>query len=168
MVAIWSLERICYKMEKPQNRCGSRVFRGASDVTRTRDLLITSEMHYRLCYTSRFNCQLIIAKSLGKVNRIFFAAGNRAGLWFFSLYEASAIKTGGKKASAGYVPYLKSHSYISAKEKPQSVLDWGFLWRSRRDLNPRYPFGVHTISSRARYDHFDTAPCCWRVPPTCI
>ena len=36
---------------------------------------------------------------------------------------------------------------------------WGFvLWRSRRDLNPRYPFGVHTISSRARYDHFDTAP----------
>ena len=32
------------------------------------------------------------------------------------------------------------------------------IWRSRRDLNPRYPFGVHTISSRARYDHFDTAP----------
>ena len=27
---------------------------GASDVTRTRDLLITSEMHYRLCYTSKF------------------------------------------------------------------------------------------------------------------
>ena len=27
-------------------------FFGASDVTRTRDLLITSEMHYRLCYTS--------------------------------------------------------------------------------------------------------------------
>ncbi len=27
-------------------------FRGASDLTRTGDLLITSEMHYRLCYTS--------------------------------------------------------------------------------------------------------------------
>ena len=26
---------------------------GASDLTRTGDLLITSEMHYRLCYTSR-------------------------------------------------------------------------------------------------------------------
>ena len=26
---------------------------GASEVTRTRDLLITSEMHYRLCYTSK-------------------------------------------------------------------------------------------------------------------
>ena len=54
MVAIWSLERICYKMEKPQNHCGSRVFRGASDLTRTGDLLITSEMHYRLCYTSNY------------------------------------------------------------------------------------------------------------------
>ena len=52
--------------------------------------------------------------------------------------------------------------FISAKEKPQSVKDWGCLWRRRRDLNPRYPFGVHTISSRARYDHFDTAPC-WRL-----
>ena len=29
-------------------------------------------------------------------------------------------------------------------------------------MNPRYPFGVHTISSRARYDHFDTAPWLWR------
>ena len=26
---------------------------GASDLTRTGDLLITSEMHYRLCYTSK-------------------------------------------------------------------------------------------------------------------
>ena len=29
------------------------VFLGASDLTRTGDLLITSEMHYRLCYTSK-------------------------------------------------------------------------------------------------------------------
>ena len=28
-------------------------FFGASDLTRTGDLLITSEMHYRLCYTSK-------------------------------------------------------------------------------------------------------------------
>ena len=32
---------------------------GASDVTRTRDLLITSEMHYRLCYTSAFSLSII-------------------------------------------------------------------------------------------------------------
>ena len=35
--------------------------------------------------------------------------------------------------------------------------DGGFIWRSRRDSNSRYAFGVHTISSRARYDRFDTA-----------
>ena len=29
-----------------------RGFSGASDVTRTRDLLITNQLHYRLCYTS--------------------------------------------------------------------------------------------------------------------
>ena len=32
---------------------------GASDLTRTGDLLITSEMHYRLCYTSII-CPIII------------------------------------------------------------------------------------------------------------
>ncbi len=34
---------------------------GASDVTRTRDLLITSEMHYRLCYTSVVHSLIIIS-----------------------------------------------------------------------------------------------------------
>ena len=29
-------------------------------------------------------------------------------------------------------------------------------WRSGRDSNPRTAFDRHTISSRARYDHFDT------------
>ena len=32
---------------------GKGVF-GASDVTRTRDLLITNQLHYRLCYTSKY------------------------------------------------------------------------------------------------------------------
>ena len=32
------------------------------------------------------------------------------------------------------------------------------FWRSERDSNPRYAFDVHTISSRARYDRFDTTP----------
>lgn len=31
-------------------------------------------------------------------------------------------------------------------------------WRSGRDLNPRAAFDGNTISSRARYDHFDTTP----------
>ena len=45
------------------------------------------------------------------------------------------------------------------KKKADAFASAFLFWRSRRDLNPRYPFGVHTISSRARYDHFDTAPC---------
>ena len=32
------------------------------------------------------------------------------------------------------------------------------LWRSGRDSNPRTAFDRHTISSRARYDRFDTTP----------
>ena len=32
------------------------------------------------------------------------------------------------------------------------------IWRSGRDLNPRAAFDDNTISSRARYDHFDTTP----------
>ena len=44
------------------------VFSGASDLTRTGDLLITSEMHYRLCYTSRITLRIIKGFSL-LVNR---------------------------------------------------------------------------------------------------
>lgn len=44
---------------KKPNHTGGWVF-GASDLTRTGDLLITSEMHYRLCYTSRPLSQSII------------------------------------------------------------------------------------------------------------
>ena len=42
---------------------------GASDVTRTRDLLITSEMHYRLCYTS---ISLNIIMVLGFIVNCFY------------------------------------------------------------------------------------------------
>ena len=33
---------------------GKGIF-GAGDVTRTRDLLITNQLHYRLCYTSKYD-----------------------------------------------------------------------------------------------------------------
>ena len=32
------------------------------------------------------------------------------------------------------------------------------FWRRRRDLNPRYPFGVYTISNRARSASYATSP----------
>ena len=47
------------------------VFFGASDLTRTGDLLITSEMHYRLCYTSLFESLIIISIFQHLVNFFF-------------------------------------------------------------------------------------------------
>ena len=45
------------KQQKSPETSSFQDFFGASDVTRTRDLLITSEMHYRLCYTSKYLAQ---------------------------------------------------------------------------------------------------------------
>ena len=46
------------------------------------------------------------------------------------------------------------------KKNPYQVrLDKG-LWRNGRDSNPRAAHHGNTISSRARYDHFDTIPKC--------
>ena len=45
---------------------------GAGDVTRTHDLLITNQLHYRLCYTSIFaKAILIVAQKKYFVNIIF-------------------------------------------------------------------------------------------------
>ena len=46
---------------------------------------------------------------------------------------------------------------VSTKNKNHPI-GWFCFWRSRRDSNPRAAFGDYTISSRARYDHFDTTP----------
>ena len=59
---------------------------------------------------------------------------------------------------ARFLNGLSNPPFFIKKKNPSKRMGFSF-WRSRRDLNPRYPFGVHTISSRARYDHFDTAPC---------
>ena len=44
--------------------------------------------------------------------------------------------------------------------KKQTPSEWmGFVfWRRRRDLNPRNPFGVYTISNRARSASYATSP----------
>ena len=53
--------------ENTRNLVDTGCFCGASDLTRTGDLLITSEMHYRLCYTSVVSLSIISAEE-GKVN----------------------------------------------------------------------------------------------------
>ncbi len=63
--------------------------------------------------------------------------------------ESSFVKKGRR-------PFLISSN-------PRNHCGYGdFLWRSGRDLNPRAAFDDNTISSRARYDHFDTTAysCC--------
>ena len=57
---------------------------GASDLTRTGDLLITSEMHYRLCYTSITSSFIIAAlwekvKTSIKYSAPEFFCGGAAG-----------------------------------------------------------------------------------------
>ena len=44
---------------------------GASDLTRTGDLLITSEMHYRLCYTSKYIMRRYYIFKTGRCQLIF-------------------------------------------------------------------------------------------------
>ena len=60
---------VSHSITKPPPYSGDGVV-GASDLTRTGDLLITSEMHYRLCYTSIF-CHVIISVFPGNVNMYF-------------------------------------------------------------------------------------------------
>lgn len=51
--------------------------------------------------------------------------------------------------------------WISHKKKKAPCTAWHFsFWRRRRDSNPRAAHHGNTISSRARYDHFDTSPAC--------
>ena len=52
---------------------------GASDLTRTGDLLITSEMHYRLCYTSK---PVYYIDNIGKCQLLFYKSkSNPTGQW---------------------------------------------------------------------------------------
>ena len=53
--------------------------------------------------------------------------------------------------------FLVFKSLSTQKRKSTSIGMWIF-WRRRRDLNPRYPFGVYTISNRARSASYATSP----------
>ena len=60
--------------KKPDPGWG-RISFGASDLTRTGDLLITSEMHYRLCYTSKlkyYNLNFLFCQLINKRKPVHF------------------------------------------------------------------------------------------------
>ena len=65
--------------------------------------------------------------------------------------------------SEGNIIGRSSTSFVESKHHSKRPLLSGrqkrsFCWRRRRDLNPRYPFGVYTISNRARSASYATSP----------
>ena len=52
-----------------------------------------------------------------------------------------------------------SHPTVPPKKNAQALPE-RFLWRRRRDSNPRAGVTGKLISSQPRYDHFDTSPYC--------
>ena len=50
------------------------------------------------------------------------------------------------------------YSNPTLAKKNTTSLGGVLFWRRRRDLNPRYPFGVYTISNRARSASYATSP----------
>ena len=48
--------------------------------------------------------------------------------------------------------------FLLRKKRTHPIKGCVFFWRRRRDLNPRYPFGVYTISNRARSASYATSP----------
>ena len=93
-----------------------------------------------------------------------FVSGGAGGIWYIFAYGenygVNAVKPALSNAPPERCIEMFKSLFITTYKNNTHPDGWVlFFWRSRRDLNPRYPFGVHTISSRARYDHFDTAPC---------
>ena len=75
-------------------------FCGASDLTRTGDLLITSEMHYRLCYTSA-SIPDIIAERSAIVNSYFVPSGAFFGTLQVGAAACRAIDQDGDQEQKG-------------------------------------------------------------------
>ena len=70
--------------------------------------------------------------------------------------DVHGFSHGLKKCSPDtFLPHLRwgrpFKSLLRLQKKEPHPDGWGsFFWRRRRDLNPRYPFGVYAISNRAR------------------
>ncbi len=70
---------------------------------------------------------------------------------------ATSVCTGCSNMPPAYCICNYSNPSSCIKSTP-SIRMGCFLWRRRRDLNPRYPFGVYTISNRARSASYATSP----------
>ena len=66
-------------------------------------------------------------------------------------FAASSLRE--QRSSALHLHY--SNPSLQKRTSPKGEV---LFWRRRRDLNPRYPFGVYTISNRARSASYATSP----------
>ena len=73
-------------------------------------------------------------------------------------YSVASVESVGKQLSTGQLHWIVQIP-LTDKNKTHPTGWVLFLWRRRRDLNPRYPFGVYTISNRARSASYATSPC---------
>ena len=84
--------------------------------------------------------------------------GGEGGICIFAFGKnyGSAPSSRRRQQSTGllYLYRFKSRE----KVKKNTTRLGGVFWRRRRDLNPRYPFGVYTISNRARSASYATSP----------
>ena len=70
--------------------------------------------------------------------------------------NATILNGCSQKLCAVGLRFWRSTSNPSNKQNERHPKGRLSFWRSGRDLNPRAAFDGNTISSRARYDHFDT------------
>ena len=63
-----------------------------------------------------------------------------------------------RRAQSPGLLHLNFSNPSFCKKRTHPIKGCVFFWRRRRDLNPRYPFGVYTISNRARSASYATSP----------
>ena len=158
-------------LDYPSIRMGSIIGKSRRDllhfrVAKIKELAPSSWRQANVHRTFAFDCSNPSFSAIKKNPSVRMGSvlgGSRRDLLHFRVAEIKELAPSSwRQANVHRTFAFKcSNPSLSARQtKPPSIgMGVWFIWRSRRDLNPRYPFGVHTISSRARYDHFDTAPC---------
>ena len=104
--------------------------------------------------------RLLRQKKNAALRRHFFWR-RRRDLFAFCLWQnyGSAPSSRRRRQSTGLSHLIIQIPLPYPHIKTTPIRRWVlFLWRRRRDLNPRYPFGVYTISNRARSASYATSP----------
>ena len=142
----------------------------------------TSPYRYFVCqpqptgiyYNMVRHLSIVILKNFKNIfegqNRVLYPAKHDSGTILSFRPQSSGLRPETEGFSHGLnkcppdtcLPSLRSgrpfKSHFPDIKKTHTGRCGSFLWRRRRDLNPRYPFGVYTISNRARSASYATSP----------